>query len=157
MSQIIVDKHPQTGGVPRGILVGAALLVAFTLTAAGASRYSRIGVQQMPAAKPVATLSLRFEDRDDGGVAVRNAADDRQIYLVEPGTNGFIRASLRGLVRERKRSGIDDHVPFSLTRWSDGELSLDDSSTGRGIRLDAFGETNAQAFAHLFTAGEATP
>jgi hypothetical protein len=38
----------------------------------------------MPAARAVETLALRFEDRADGSVAVREAAGD-MIYVVQPG------------------------------------------------------------------------
>ena len=74
------------------------------------------------------------------------------IYVVAPGTNGFIRGTMRGLVQERKRSGIDDSAPFLLTRWNDGTLSLKDPATGRRVNLDAFGPTNVGAFAQFFSA-----
>ena len=65
------------------------------------------------------------------------------MYVVAPGTNGFLRGVLRGLARERKleRSAIEP--PFRLTRWADGRLSLEDPATGRRIDdLEAFGPTN---------------
>ena len=65
-----------------------------------------------------------------------------------------MRATLRGLAHERLRSGIGEATPFLLTRWSDGRMSLDDATTGRSVALDAFGQTNAEAFAKLFVAGE---
>ncbi len=75
---------------------------------------------------------------------------ERSIYTIAPETNGFMRATMRGLVRERKRSGIGDATPFLLTRWDDGRMSLEDTTTGRRVPLEAFGQTNAGAFAHLF-------
>jgi hypothetical protein len=33
-------------------------------------------------------------------------------------------------------------------------MSLDDVTTGRDVALEAFGETNAGAFARLFVSGE---
>ena len=63
-----------------------------------------------------------------------------------------MRGTLRGLVRERRLSGLGGQSPFVLTHWSDGSLSLDDPATGRRISLEAFGETNAGAFAQLFRA-----
>ena len=65
-----------------------------------------------------------------------------------------MRATLRGLAQERRRSGIGDTTPFLLTRWSDGRMSLDDATTGRDVALEAFGETNADAFTKLFVSGE---
>jgi putative photosynthetic complex assembly protein len=106
----------------------------------------------MPAAVPVETLMLHFADQPDGGVAVENAADGKVIYVVQPGTNGFIRATMRGLTRERIRSDVGEAPPFKLTHWNDGTLSLEDATIGRRISLEAFGPTNAQAFAQLFAA-----
>jgi putative photosynthetic complex assembly protein len=85
--------------------------------------------------------------------AVSIPANRRILHIVEPGKDGFIRATLRGFVRERKLSNIGDATPFTLTHWSDGTLSLSDSTTGRRVSLEAFGPTNAQAFAQLFSEG----
>ncbi len=40
-------------------------------------------------------------------------------------------------------------IPFHLTRWSDGRLTIDDTATGQLIELEAFGHTNEDAFARL--------
>lgn len=137
-------------GVPRPILRGAGALLVFALLAAGGARMTGVGRVHMPAANAVETLSLRFEDRDDGSIAIRDARDGVAFYVVQPGAYGFIRSTLRGLARERRRSGLDGAIPFSLTRWSDGTVSLGDATNGRRIDLDAFGPDNARAFAQLF-------
>jgi putative photosynthetic complex assembly protein len=139
------------------LFLGAATLVGFALLASGAARMTDLGTLHMQRGAAAATLQLRFEDQDDGGVAVRDAGDGKVIYVVAPGTNGFIRATLRGLTRERIRSGVGGETPFALIRWSDGTMSLEDSTTGRKIALDAFGPTNAAAFAQLFAARSAIP
>jgi putative photosynthetic complex assembly protein len=68
---------------------------------------------------------------------------------VAPGTNGFLRATLRGLATERKRESQGAEVPFRLTAFADGRLTLLDPVTGRLVDLGAFGRTNEDAFAHL--------
>lgn len=152
MSQIDLS-HPGPGkGVPRQVLMGAGALVLFAFLAAATARVTDVGTVHMPEAKPVETLALRFVDQNDGGVAVIDARDGVRIYTVQPGTNGFIRATLRGLTRERRREGVDEVPPFQLTRWDDGTLSLEDAAIGRRIGLDAFGPSNAGAFAQLFAA-----
>lgn len=151
MSQASIGKsesHPD--GVPRGILRGAAILIGFGLLAAGLARQTDIGTLHMPAASAVDTLALRFEDRPDGSVAVLDARDGGAIYVVQPGSFGFIRSTLRGLARERRRADLDGTTPFTLTRWSDGTVSLADGATNRRVNLDAFGPDNARAFAQLF-------
>jgi putative photosynthetic complex assembly protein len=138
---------------PRGALIGAALLLAFTVTSAAVSRISGLGTVQMPEAASVENRQLRFQDMNDGSIQVTDARTGLVAATVEPGTNGFIRGTLRGLARERKRRGIGIEPPFTLTRWADGRLSLEDPTTGRVIALDAFGPTNGEAFAQLLTAG----
>jgi putative photosynthetic complex assembly protein len=73
---------------------------------------------------------------------------------VAPGTNGFLRGTLRGLARERKREGLDGTVPFRLSQTRAGHLLLTDPATGRFVDLGSFGPTNAAVFARLLTADE---
>ena len=42
-----------------------------------------------------------FEDAADGSVIIRDASDHTQVAIAEPGTNGFLRGTLRGLMRTR--------------------------------------------------------
>jgi putative photosynthetic complex assembly protein len=157
VSQSAIEGKMQSGnGVPRAIGLGAAALVGFALLASSAAKLTDVGTVHIPRGASVETLQLRFEDQTDGGVAVRDASDNSIIYVVAPGTNGFIRATLRGLTRERIRSGVGSQTPFALIHWSDGTMSLEDSTTGRKVALEAFGPTNAQAFARLFAARSAT-
>lgn len=137
-------------GVPRPILRGAAVLIVFALLTTALARFTGVGAVHMPMTNAVESLALRFEDRSDGAIDVRDARDNVAFYVVQPGAYGFIRSTLRGLARERRRSGLDGSTPFALTRWSDGTLSLEDSTTGRRVNLDVFGPDNARAFAQLF-------
>jgi putative photosynthetic complex assembly protein len=127
-----------------------ALLLAATVRFTGAE-------SSRPTSRPALVQDLRFEDMAGGGVAVYRAGSDQPLEIVMPGTNGFLRATLRGLARERKRQGIGHDEPFRLTRWADGRITLDDISTGRLVDLGSFGPTNAQAFARLLITKEVTP
>jgi putative photosynthetic complex assembly protein len=108
-----------------------------------------VGRVALPAATSVTVLQLRFEDQKDGGIQVRDAVRGDVIHVVQPGTGGFIRATVRTLAQARMRDNISAETPFRLTRWSDGTLSLEDEKTSRNIGLDAFGPSNAGAFAQL--------
>jgi putative photosynthetic complex assembly protein len=152
MSQTSTITPAHSNALPRGVLLGASALVIMAVILTCAARMSDIGTLHMPKEQAVQSLSLRFEDRYDGSVAVVDASDGKIIYTVAPGTNGFIRATVRGLAQEREREGIGRETPFTLTHWSDGTMSLADSAIGRRISLDAFGPTNAGAFAQLFSA-----
>jgi putative photosynthetic complex assembly protein len=138
--------------LPRSLLIGAASLVAFSLVLVSAARLSGYGPAKPAPSAVVESHDLRFEDRADGAVLVYSNQDNRLVDILAPGTNGFVRGVLRGLVRERRADHIGPKPPFRLTRWADGRLSLDDPSTGGHVDLEVFGPTNAGAFAQILIA-----
>ena len=138
---------------PRGPLFGAGTLVLLTILLAGTARFTGLGTSQVDPANPVQTRDLRFEDRDDGSVAVLEAKDGAVVEILAPGTNGFVRGVMRGLARERKLEGIGQEAPFELTSWDDGRLSLKDTATGRVVQLVSFGQTQFDVFAQMLLAG----
>jgi putative photosynthetic complex assembly protein len=145
-------SHPHvTPPIPRGVLIGAALMIALTIVLSGAARLTGIGTTRMPAAIAVESRDLHFADQHDGSIVVTEATTGRTVAVVQPGTNGFLRGALRGLARERKREDIGAGPAFRLVRWADGRLTLEDPATGRVIDLAAFGPTNSGAFAELLS------
>jgi putative photosynthetic complex assembly protein len=146
-------EHPAAQqSVPRAALLGAGALVLASLFMVVIARISGYQPARPPPSTVVASHDLRFQDRADGAVLVYRGQSDDLVYVIKPGTNGFVRGVLRGLVRERRADHIGPRPPFRLTRWSDGRLSLDDPSTGRHVDLEVFGPTNAGAFADIFNA-----
>ena len=106
-----------------------------------------------PTSTIVASRDLLFRDQPNGGVAVYDANEPAApIDMVAPETNGFLRATMRGLARQRLRQDADREIPFRLTGWADGRLTLTDPTTGRTVEMEAFGITNEEVFAHLLTA-----
>jgi putative photosynthetic complex assembly protein len=151
-----MSAKPVSTSFPRGALSGAAALMTLTMVAAGTARLTGFGTSLAPDGTPVESRDLRFADRSDGAVVITEAKTGRVVDVASPGTNGFLRSTMRGLARDRKRQDLGAEAPFRLTRWADGRLSLQDEATGRSIDLGAFGATNAAVFAHLMT-GSATP
>ena len=135
---------------PRGPLLGAAALIAVALVAVAVVRITGVGASHVPDAPTVVTRELRFEDQADGSIAVYDNRDNRLVETVT-GTQGFLRGTLRGLARERKRQAIGAQQPFRLMGRADGRLTLEDPATGRRVDLESFGPTNAAVFAHLLT------
>lgn len=133
--------------LPTGPLLGAGLLVLLTLGSVLAYRATGGSASQAVDAAPLVQRDLRFEDRDDGSIAVIDAASGRQVDVVLPGTSGFLRGALRGLARDRRRQDIGAEPPFRLVGRADGRLTLEDPATGRRIDLESFGPTNSDAFA----------
>ena len=87
-------------------------------------------------------------------MVLTDAATGREVLVVAPGEDGFLRGTLRGLARDRRMRDIGPAAPFRLALWSDGRLTLDDTATGRRLDLLAFGQTQADAFARLLPIGE---
>jgi putative photosynthetic complex assembly protein len=132
------------------IAMGLAILAVVGLT-----------IAPMPSARPPeAAASPRNErsfvasDRADGAVVLTDATSGREVLVVAPGEDGFMRGTLRGLARDRRLRDLGPEAPFRLSSWSDGRLTLDDTATGRRLDLLAFGQTQADAFARLLPIGE---
>lgn len=136
---------PHTRETVPGIALAAlgALLLA-TLLGVGIVRMSGTEIRQ-PDATVVAARSLRFEDGADGSVRVIDASTGQHIDSVQ-GEAGFLRGSLRALVRERKMRGIGSGPAFELLARSDGRLTLNDPATGERLDLESFGPANAAIY-----------
>ncbi|HUN91865.1 MAG TPA: photosynthetic complex assembly protein PuhC [Burkholderiaceae bacterium] len=136
---------------PRTPLRAAMGLVVVAILAALGARLFGIptGGHGDDAAPARLERDLRFVDRAAGGIDVLDARSGRTIDVLQPGQDGFIRATVRGLVRERKRRGLGAEVPFHLALHADGRLTLEDPATARSLELEAFGPANSGAFARL--------
>jgi len=143
-----IDNEP----FPRFALIAAGILIAGSITAAAAARFSNTQNAESAASEsvqPLAARDLTFFDMEDGSVQVRDAAGAQVVFVAAPGTNGFIRGVMRGMARDRRSRGIGQEPAFRLAQWPDGRLSLEDLATGRQIELSSFGGSNRAAFAQL--------
>lgn len=145
-------SHDHAPQVPRGALLAIGALVLASMIGAGFARISGLGAMRVAAAPTMQVRELRFEDRPDGGVAIHESGSGRVIQSVAPGTGGFLRGTMRGLVRERKRQGIGDDLPFRLVGHADGRLTLEDPATGRLVDIGSFGPANSAVFVQLMAA-----
>lgn len=143
------DDPRLTSDVPRLPLAAMAALVVVSLLGVTIVRLTGQGGSHQPDAVTVAERALRFEDQQDGSVAVLDARTGARLNTVAPGTNGFLRSTMRSLVRERKRQGLGPDMPFQLLARADGRLTLLDPGTGRRIDLESFGPTNSAVFLGL--------
>lgn len=137
---------------PRGALIAVGAVLACSIAAAAVGRMTGMADSE-PSAPIVTSRALLFEDRANGAVAVFDAADpSAPIAMIAPETNGFLRATMRGLARQRLRQDAGRSTPFRLTEWADGRLTLEDPATGRKVEMEAFGISNEEVFARLLTA-----
>ncbi|MFN3451830.1 MAG: photosynthetic complex assembly protein PuhC [Sphingorhabdus sp.] len=147
-------QHDPT--VPRGALIGAAILLMFVITLTGAVRFglipraadpsvTRAAAQVMPAQE----RSLRFMDRADGAVVVSDTNSGETVKVIPFGQGGFLRATMRRMAKVRIAAGIGTEPPFTLTRWENGALSLKDPATGRDAEIYGFGPDHTKIFADM--------
>jgi putative photosynthetic complex assembly protein len=137
---------------PRIALVVAGVVIALALGSVGIARWSGFDGRQQDA-QTVAQRALHFKDQADGGIAVVDAASGATIDTVH-GEQGFVRGTLRAVVRERKLRGLASDAPLQLISRADGRLTLLDPATGSRLDLESFGPTNAAVFARWLPQGD---
>jgi putative photosynthetic complex assembly protein len=142
-----MNATPVHNTVPSQLVKAMFALALFSLIAVTLVRVSGISIHtpDAPAAK---IRSLRFEDVSNGSIRVIDAQTQQVIQTVT-GEAGFLRGSLRGLARERRRSGFNAEQPFLLIARTDGRLTLLDPTTQQRIDLESFGPANSAVFAAL--------
>jgi putative photosynthetic complex assembly protein len=129
------------------LLMSTAL--ALVLLARSTPHTNSPASSQAQEAAPVAQLrALRFVDQADGAVVAVDNHSGKQVQRFE-GEQGFLRGTLRAMVRERRMRGLGAELPFELMLHHDGRLTLHDPSTGTRIALESFGATNTRVFAGL--------
>ncbi len=146
-----MTEHAHNAQFPKLPLYTGIALIGATMLLVSMARMTGVGEVRTPQDAVISERLLHFADMSDGGISVQDATTGQLVETIEPGTNGFLRGTLRGLSRERKREGIGPEIAFRLTGRSDGRLLLQDPATGRLIDLGAFGPTNAAVFARLLS------
>ena len=136
-------NHP----LPRPIMVGGGAMMICTVLLAAAAHATGFGVTHNPVPVAVQSRDLLFNEQDDGFITIRQAGTGEEVGRIAPGEGGFIRASMRGLMRNRTRYGEPPDGAFRVTRTADGDVWLQDLSTKQDIELQAFGPNQVQAFA----------
>ena len=153
MQSMAVNFIPKS--ILRSPIAAASLLVVLALVGTTVVRLTGSGMDITPLAAATITHELRFEDGADGSILIYEAKHNKLIDSAAPGTNNFLRGTLRGLARERKRIGVDSGPPFRLVARADGRLMLEDPSTGRYVDLGSFGSTNRETFVRLLAIANA--
>jgi putative photosynthetic complex assembly protein len=142
------------------MLMGGIIAISLALTASvQLGFFARSAVPEVARAeagvKVADQRTLRFFDEADGTVRVEDGATAEVLGRFAPGEGGFIRASVRSLVHQRRIRGEGSAVAFNLIRWDDGALTLADPVTGETIEVTAFGQPNEAVFAAMLPAGGA--
>jgi putative photosynthetic complex assembly protein len=136
------------------MLMGGIVAISLVLTASvtlGFVERQSVPAEARAAAgvKPAFERTLRFFDEADGTVRVEDGASAEVIGRFGPGEGGFIRATVRSLVHQRRIRGEGPAVAFELIEWDTGALTLRDPVTGTSIEASSFGPDNHAVFANL--------
>ena len=143
---------------PPRLMFGAAVALAGSaILLAGVASRSDVGAARLSEPAVSYSVDLRFDDAPDGGIRVTALSGAPRSVVLAPGQDGFVRVALRSLARERRIIGQGPEQPFRLGRQDDGRIWLRDLATGRLLYLDAYGHTNAQAFARLIQTTRSAP
>lgn len=145
------DNTVQTKANRPVFLICAGIIAIVAMV--GVARLSGFDPTQSAAVTVVESRDILFTDSANGGVSVIDDETGSKLSELAPGTNGFLRATLRGLAKNRMTRGFGQEIPFRVVRTSTGMTQLIDLATGRTITLDAFGQTNVQVFTRLLRTG----
>jgi putative photosynthetic complex assembly protein len=141
-----VDKVPPLNARAVSLVTCFALAAVVVI---GGARLTGFKEDTTPSSQISELRELRFVDGSDGSVKVIDADTGSEVDTIAPGTNGFLRATMRQLGRLRSNKGIGSGPPFQVVHYDTGHYTLVDPSTGTSVALDAFGRTNARVFARL--------
>lgn len=136
------------------ILMGGMVAISLALTASvslGIFERQSVPAEARAAAgvKAAQERTLRFFDEPDGTVRVEDGATAEVLARFGQGEGGFVRATVRSLVHQRRIRGEGPEVPFTLTRWDNGGLTLADPVTGRAVEVSSFGPDNRAVYANM--------
>lgn len=141
-------------------LMGGVVAISLALTASvtlGFFERQSVPAEARAAAgvKAVAARTLRFFDEADGTVRVEDGATAEVLARFGQGEGGFIRASVRSLVHQRRIRGEGPAVPFELTEWDTGGMTLNDPVTETSVEVSSFGPDNRAVFAKMLPGKDA--
>jgi putative photosynthetic complex assembly protein len=136
------------------LLMGGIIAISLALTASVTLGF--VPKQSVPAeARAAAGIgtaqerTLRFFDEADGSVRIEDGATGEVLARHGVGQGGFIRATVRSLVHQRRIRGMGQDTAFTLTEWQNGNLTLADPATGRSVEVSSFGPDNRMVYQTL--------
>lgn len=137
---------------PRAVLIGAAILISFSIGLAAFVRMTGLGKSEMTLTEPTASRLLRFVKQEHGKTLVYSVTEDATVAVLDSGKDGFIVHLLHLLARQRNQRNLPEDAPYLISLRADGRLILEDPLTGEKIDPRAFGPDHVAAIQKLFTA-----
>ncbi len=146
--------------IPRGVLIGAGLLIATTITFVGVVQYQKrndpaVENELFANATQVHERFIKFPVNADGKLSLVVDANTGEVIDELVISDGFIRTVLMSMSFDRRRDGVEEDPIYRLVRWDDSRVSLEDPTTGVIINLGAFGYQNKSVFERFLPPFEA--
>lgn len=132
--------------VPRGALIGAAVLVGSVMATITAARHYDMGRMELHAVTPDQARALVFRPQDNGEMLVFDREGREVTRLVIEGDT-FTMAAVRALAMQRPGRDDDEEYALVIRRDAAGHVELADPETGRAVRIEGFGEASFRKFA----------
>jgi putative photosynthetic complex assembly protein len=145
--EVTVHKVPlmlMIGMVVISLLLTVSVTSGLLPKSAVASQYRTEAGTQLAVQRPV-----KFFDEMDGTVRVEDGDTGEVLGRFGVGEGGFIRASVRSLVHQRRIRGEGPEVPFQLIGWNNSSLTLLDPVTEKSVEVANFGPDNRMVFANM--------
>ena len=139
--------------VPRGALIGAAIMIGFTMTAITTARHYDVGRLTVQTAQSQDRKLLVFKPLPGGEMMVMNEEREPLGHLVIEGDT-FMMTAVRALAMQRDDRDEAGEFHLLLQRDGDGHLELADQATGRTVKLEGFGQASARAFARYLDSAD---
>jgi putative photosynthetic complex assembly protein len=152
--KIITAEDAKRERQARMLIKFLAALAGFALLLTLLAQTTGIGAAKTDHGQPIATYDVTMIEASDGGVALRSAKDGSVLVGFDKGRGGFFRGAIRAFSLKRHQLNVAPEVPFTVTRWESGHITLTDKGTGHQIPVDAFGPTVTAMFAPLVGAKE---
>ena len=145
-------SHP----LPRPIIFSGLALMVSTVLLAAVAHATGVGITVTPEPVAVVSRDLLFHEADDGLLTVRDAGTGGEVGHLDAGEGGFVRATMRALVRNRGVHSVPGDGAWRVARDAVGDVWLQDLETKQNVDLGAFGLNQVRAFA-AYLPDAATP
>jgi putative photosynthetic complex assembly protein len=154
---MIVDHnahdHFRIHTVPIAALCGVVVITVMLAASVSLGFFSRVAVpsefRAQTGIEATAERQIQFYDEADGTIRIEDTVTGEALAFYGSGEGGFVRTTARSLVHSRRLHGIGQEVPFNLTLWDNGALTLSDPATQKTVELASFGKDNRAVFAAL--------
>lgn len=134
--------------VPKGALIGAAMLIGFVVTTITVARQTETGLLETGPVEADEARALVFRPQDNGEMLVFDAGGRAVARLVVEGDT-FTMTAVRALAMQRPDRAGDEEYRLEIRRDAAGHIELADPETGRTVRIEGFGEASKRKFAGL--------